>query len=308
MERLTSLRPYEAVRWHIAIQCRERGAYFFGPAQLEATDPWGLFTREAEIRHRALLIVYPALLPLPELNLPPRHPLGEIKAARQLLADPARTVGVRDYQRDDPFKAIHWGATARRGTLQTRLYEPTTSLEAAIMLDVDTFEQYWEGIQPELAERMISVAATVATVANRERWSFGLYANCATVGGDQVVRIAPSRHPSQLPLVLEMLAKVIPFSVTPMPQLVRRLGPQLPWGSAIVVVSAVPSEAMQQTLMRLAERGRRVMWLYCGSQPAPNVPGVDVRRVQPDAAWQNPDTDQWARSVQQNAGENVRIP
>ena len=297
LERLTSLRPYEAVGWHIAVRCVERGCFYFGPARIEATDPWGLFSSEKEFGRRTPLIVYPSLLSLSDLSLDARHPLGDRRAARRLLTDPARTIGVRDYQRDDPFKAIHWGATARRGALQTRIYEPTTSLETAIMLDVDTFEQYWEGIQPELVERMISAAATVATLADAQRWSFGLYANCATVGGDQFVRLAPSRSPAQLPLILETLAKAVPFSITPMPQLLRRLGPQLPWGATVILVSAVPSEAMQHAVLRLAERGRRVVWLYSGSQAAPIVPGVDVRQVQPDAAWQDPRRAEWSRPV-----------
>ncbi len=295
IERLTSLRPYEAVGWHVPVRCGERGCFFFGPARLEATDPWGLFSAEKEIAQRTALIVYPALLPLGELGLDPRHPLGDRRATRQLLTDPARTVGVRDYQRDDPFKAIHWGATARRGALQTRVYEPTTSLEAAILLDVDTFEQYWEGIQPELVERMISAAATVATLADKERWSFGLYANCATVGGDQFVRLPPSRSPAQLPLVLETLAKAVPFSITPMPRLLRGLGPRLPWGATVILISAVPSEAMRHALLRLAEHGRRVLWLYCGSQAAPIVPGIDVRQVVADATWSDPRRSEWSR-------------
>ncbi len=285
MERWTWLRPYEAVSWHVSVRCLERGYYVFGPAHLEATDPWGLHVTEAELPERTALIVYPQLVPLQELELDPRHPLGDVRAPRQLLNDPSRTVGIRDYQREDPFKAIHWGATARRDQLQTRIYEPTTSLEVAIALDLDTFEQYWEGIEPELAERMISVAATVATAARSGRWSFGLYANCAIADGDQLVRLPPSRSPAQLPLVLETLAKIVPYSIAPMPQILRRLGPVLPWGATLLVISAVPSQAMQQVLLRLAERGRRVLWLYCGSGQPPVVPGVDVRRVAPDERW-----------------------
>ncbi|HZG65987.1 MAG TPA: DUF58 domain-containing protein, partial [Herpetosiphonaceae bacterium] len=220
--------------------------------------------------------------------LDPRHPLGELRAPQQLLSDPARTIGVRDYQRGDPFKAIHWSATARRGQLQSRVYEPTTSLEIAIALDIDTFEQYWEGIQPELAERMISVAATVANAASAGCWSLGLYANCVPANSDQIVHIVPSRSPAQLPLVMDTLAKVVPYSIGPMPQILRRLGPTLPWGTTLLVISAIGSPAMQQVLLRLAERGRRVLWLYCGSQEPPRIPGVDMRRVPPDAGWREP--------------------
>ena len=288
MERLTSLRAYEAVSWHADVECRERGYYTVGPVRLEATDPWGLHTVTLDQPGRATLVVYPRLLPLEAIALDPRHPLGELRALQQLLSDPARTIGIRDYQRGDPFKAIHWSATARRGQLQSRVYEPTTSLEVAIALDIDTFEQYWEGIQPELAERMISVAATVANAASAGRWSLGLYANCVSATSDQIVHIVPSRSPAQLPLVRETLAKVVPYSIGPMPQILRRLGPTLPWGTTLLVISAIGSPAMQQVLLRLAERGRRVLWLYCGSQEPPRIPGVDMRRVPPDAGWREP--------------------
>lgn len=301
MERLTSLRAYEAVNWHAEVACRERGYYAIGPTQLEATDPWGLHTVTLELPKRSTLVIYPRLLPLTSIGLDPRHPLGDLRAPQQLLSDPARTIGIRDYRRGDPFKAIHWGATARRGQMQSRIYEPTTSLEVAIVLDLDTFEHYWEGIQPELAERMISVAATVAHAASAGRWSLGLYANCVPADSEQVVRIAPSRSPAQLPLIMDTLAKLVPYSISAMPQILRHLGPLMPWGTTLVVIGAVASPAMQQALLRLAERGRRVLWLYCGSEDPPRVPGVALRRVPADADWREPHVTPLQATVQRVA-------
>ena len=42
------------------------------------------------------------------------------------LADPLRTVGVRDYHPEDSFRHLHWKATARAQQLQVRVFEPTT--------------------------------------------------------------------------------------------------------------------------------------------------------------------------------------
>jgi uncharacterized protein (DUF58 family) len=288
LERWTSLRPYEALTWHFSVQCQERGFYPFGPVLLEAGDPWGIYTSDMELPGRAALVVYPQLLSLAALQLNPRHLLGELSAKNQLLSDPSRTVGIRDYRRGDPFKAIHWAATARRGQLQTRVNEPTTSLELAIALDVDTFEHYWEGTQPELVEWMISAAATVATAAGQDRWSVGLYVNCAAADSDQFVRLAPSRSPAQNALILETLAKLAPFSIAPMAALLRRVAPTLPWGSTLLVITAVASTELQQTLLRLAEHGRRVLWMYCGEGETPKVPGVDIRHLQMAPAWQGP--------------------
>ncbi|HEX6288155.1 MAG TPA: DUF58 domain-containing protein [Herpetosiphonaceae bacterium] len=274
--RRIGLRPYEAVSWSLPLRCPQRGFFTFGPVHLEATDAFGLQVRELELPARTSIVVYPELIALPDLYLRAQHPIGETRTLRHLLTDPARTVGVRDYRREDPFKTIHWGATARRGELQTRVFEPTTSLDIAIMLNLDTFEHYWQGMRYDLIERMISAAATVATQAAQERLRFGLYTNGAPADSGQLIRIPPSRSPAQLEIVLEALAKVVPYSVTPFPILLRHIGPSLGWGATIVMISAVPSDALQSAVLRLKRHGRRVVWLYGGDDALPRLPGVEI--------------------------------
>lgn len=286
LRRWTQLRSYEAVSWNATLNCTKRGLFEWGPVRLAAADAFGLESVEHEQAAPLKLLVYPELLPLPELPLLARHPLGDARARRQLLTDPSRTIGVRDYRRDDPFKAIHWGATARRGELQTRVFEPTTNLSVVIVLNLDTFEHYWEGMRYDQVETMISAAATVATRAADERLSFGLYSNGASAGSGQLVRIAPGRTHSQLEVVMESLARLIPFSIMSFPTLLQRLGPSLDWGATIVLINAVASEPIKAELLRL-QRGRRIVWLWAGSGPAPGVPGVDVVAIDASVArWQ----------------------
>ncbi|PLS80926.1 MAG: DUF58 domain-containing protein [Chloroflexi bacterium] len=285
LRRSTSLRPYEAVSWQIKLRCTKRGLFTFGPAHLTATDAFGLVTRELELAQRTRLLVYPELVKLPNLRLRAQHPVGERRAPRQLLTDPARTIGVRDYRRDDPLKAVHWGATARRGELQTRIFEPTTNLDIAIVLNLDTFEHYWEGVRYDQIEYMISVAAAVASEAAGQGLGFGLYTNGAPADQGQLVRIPPDRSPAQLPLVLEVLAKLVPYAVTPFPNVLRRLGPAMTWGTTIVFISAVPSEALQIALLRLQQQRGRIVWLYAGEGAVPHVPGIEVVPLQTNAVW-----------------------
>ncbi len=281
----TTLRPYEAVSWNIAVRCQKRGLYTFGPAQLTATDAFGLVTRELEIEGRTQLLVYPELAAIPNLRLRAQHPVGELRAPRQLLTDPSRVVGVRDYRRDDPLKTVHWGATARRGELQSKVFEPTTSLDVAIVLNLDTFEHYWEGVRYDQIEYMIGVAAAVASQSAQQGLGFGLYTNSAPADQKELVHIAPSRSPIQLALVLEVLAKLVPYAITPFPQVLRRLGTSLAWGSTVVLISAVPSEALQSALLRLRKQRGRIIWLYAGDDRAPRVPGIEIVTLKRDVAW-----------------------
>lgn len=276
LRRWIALRPYEAVSWTLPMRCTRRGLYVFGPTQLEATDAFGFYQRTLDLAERTQLVVYPALIKLPRIALRAQHPVGETRAPRQLLTDPLRTVGVRDYHRDDPLKAIHWGATARRGELQTRVFEPTTSLDVAIVLNLDTFEYYWEGMSLDLVEHMISAAATVATEAAEQRLGLGLYSNGSPADSGQIIRIPPSRSPTQLGHVLEALGKLTPYSVLPITNLLHRLGPTLDWGATIVLVNAVDSETVRAALLRLTRRRRRVVWLFPGDRRPPSLPGVEI--------------------------------
>ncbi len=284
INRTTSLRWYESIVWRYRLRCAARGAYRLGPAQIESGDPFGFYRTLRDIPERIGLIVYPLPLPLEELGLPPRHPLGELRA-RQLIRDPLRTVGVRDYHPDDPLKDVHWSATARTGTLQTRVYEPTTARELAIFLDLDSFERYWQGIDEEQVERLISAAATLAQAGLAEGYAVGLYVNGAPAEFEQFVRLPPGRSPAQIERIMETLARLTPYSVAPMALLLRTAAGDLPWGATLLLLSAIAPESTRAALLRQRERGRDVAWLYLGEDDPPRVPGVLVRHAPPRADW-----------------------
>ena len=284
LHRSTSLGWYEALTWRYRVRCLARGAYRFGPAQIESGDPFGFYRSVRQFAQRTSLVVYPRLLPLEELGLPPRHPLGEVRA-RQLIRDPLRTIGVRDYHPDDPLKDVHWTATARTGSLQTRVYEPTTSLELAIFLDLDTFERYWEGIDEAQVERLISAAATVATLGLEAGDAVGLYVNGAPAQFEQLVRLPPGRSPNQHEQIMETLARLTPISITPIARVLHVSASDLPWGATLLLISAIAPESTRAALLRQRERGHNVAWLYLGEDTPPALPGVLVRHAPPHGDW-----------------------
>jgi uncharacterized protein (DUF58 family) len=284
LHRSTSMRWYEALTWRYRVRCLARGVYRFGPAQLESGDPFGFYRSSRDDVQRSSLVVYPRLLPLDALGLPPRHPLGDLRA-RQLIHDPLRTIGARDYHPDDPLKHVHWTATARAGTLQTRIYEPTTAREVAIFLDLDTFEHYWQGIDDEQVERLISAVATVAKAGLEDGYAVGLYANGAPAEQEQLPRLPPSRSPAQLEQIMETLARLTPISITPMARLLQVSGGDLPWGATLLLVSAIKPESTRAALLRLRERGRNVAWLYLGDDQPPQVPGLLLRHAPSSGDW-----------------------
>ena len=295
LSRSASVRWYESIVFRYRLRCTARGAYRLGPAQIEAGDPFGFYRTVMEVPDRTSLIVFPRLLPLEELGLPPRHPLGDLRA-RQLIRDPLRTIGVRDYHPDDPLKQVHWSATARTGALQTRIYEPTTAREVAIFLDLDSFERYWQGIDEEQVERLISAAATVAQAWLADGYAVGLYVNGAPYEFEHFVRLPPGRSPAQLEQIMETLARLTPYSVTPMARLLRVATADLALGATLLLISAIAPEGTRAALLRQREHGRDVAWLYLGEDAPPVLPGILVRHAPPIEDWRG------SRGARQPAG------
>lgn len=172
-----SLWAYERVRRRYRVHAVARGAYKFGPMKLRAGDPFGILTREATIDVNATLLVHPLVAPIERFGLASKAPFGERKAARRLLEDPLRVSGIRDYQPGDEPRRIHWKATARTGTLQSKIYEPSTRHTIAVFVEVRTYNRSLMGYDPQLVELAIAATASVATWALEQRYAVGVYSN-----------------------------------------------------------------------------------------------------------------------------------
>lgn len=172
-----SLWAYERVRRRYRIHAVARGAYRFGPMKLRAGDPFGIMTREATADVNATLLVHPLVAPIERFGLASRAPFGERKAPRRLLEDPLRVSGIRDYEPGDEPRRIHWKATARSGTLQSKVYEPSTRHTLAVFVEVRTYNRSLMGYDPQLVELAITAAASVATWALEQKYAVGVYSN-----------------------------------------------------------------------------------------------------------------------------------
>lgn len=263
------LRWYERTRRHFRLQCQQRGHFFLGPVVAESGDIFTLFTSKEERLVRDAIIVYPQIYPLDELGFPSRAPFGENKTRRSLIEDPTRTRGIRDYHPEDGFRHIHWKASARRAELQTRVYEPTSDMSLMVVLDVATMPRIWQGIRPDLLERAISVAASVANYAAERRWTLGLLSN-GVPRSDQPIKVLPGRSPDQLLRILEALAAVTSFAAGSIEVILRSESPRIPLGATLVMVTAIDNEELLATLIQLREAGRQVVLVSLADEEPPD--------------------------------------
>lgn len=258
------------------LTCAQRGYHFFGPAKLTTGDGAGLFSRTVTLDDAQRLIVYPRLYTVAELRLPAKNPFGERISKERLFEDPLRTAGIRERQAGDGMRRIHWPATARHQQMLSRLYEPSEEPQIVLFLNVATLERHWEGVIPELTERVISVAGSLAALCTEQRLPVGLVANAYWPGSDQAMRLLPGRSPHQLMHILEMLA-AIELPVRPIETHLLREAPTLPWGATLVVVTAVAHVALLESLLELAQARRKViLFTLAEAPPEERLPGVRI--------------------------------
>lgn len=264
----------------IKLRFPSRGYYSIGPVTYESGDLFTLFTIERAHHYIDTLVVYPQIWPLEQLGLPAKEPFGEVRVRRSLFTDPIRTQGIREYRPRDRFRDVHWKATARRGKLQTRVFDPSTGMAIAVFLNVATYPKHWMGFDPELLERAVSVAGSIANFGVEQGWGVGVYANGSVPGSDQPIRVPPGRSHEQLNRILEALAAVTEFATGGIDLMMYRESPNLPWAATMVLVTSIVTDEMIVCLIRLKEAGRRVVLVSLSDQPLPphmgNIPAYHI--------------------------------
>ncbi len=271
---LFSLRWFERTRRRYEIAFRKRGVYTVGPARLQSGDLFGMYESTRTLPHTDRLTVFPALTTLPHWELPTNDPLGERRSRRRLYEDPTRPMGVREYHPEDSPRRVHWPATARTGQLQVKVFQPTSGRVVMVCLNVATYARHWEGVDTELLERLISVAATLAQQGIEAGFQVGLISNGCISHSDRPFRVPPGRSHRQLAILLEALAGVSPVVVAPFERFLLREVPHVPYGASLLVVSAVHTPELSETLLRLKRAERRITLLSLGAEPPAPIPGV----------------------------------
>lgn len=285
---LLALRPYERVRRRYTMPCLVRGEHLFGPVRLRSGDLFGFSTREETIELYDTFVVYPRVVPLVDLGLPARQPLGDLRTQSWLFEDPTRVAGVREYRPGDSLRRIHWAASAKTQRLQTRVYEATTEHKLEVFLNLNTDEDEWWSLRydPDVLEFSIVTAASLAKWGLEQGYAVGLATNGIHrwVGG--TVTIPAARDSGQLERLLVALGRLQPFTLGSIAEVLHREGRRLPFGSTVVVVTAGMERTLAAAARSLRTRGHSVVVVLTGREPTRvTVDGMTIRRVGPPDAW-----------------------
>ncbi len=163
-------------RFGLDFPATRRGVYEITIRDIRAGDPMGMLRLPVSGSGRETVYVFPRIGLPAHPSLPSTAPLGNHRAAGA-VDDPVYWIGTREYHGRGPARHIHWPATARRGVVQTRIFEPSADRRVVLVIEVAGFVD--EG---ERFERMLEVVAATAVELAREGCAMHLVSDGARAG------------------------------------------------------------------------------------------------------------------------------
>ncbi len=125
--------------WNIPLS--RRGVYPLKTCSLTFGDPFGLSCTKRTLPLPEEIIVYPRLKTM-EGSTDRFQEFFGLHPAKGLVEDPAWYGGTRDYTGSRPARFIHWKASARIGTVQEKIFEPTSHAKILVLVKVEGFRQH----------------------------------------------------------------------------------------------------------------------------------------------------------------------
>lgn len=238
----------EQLTYHL--RATRRGVYQVGPPTLVAADYLGLFRFTRRVGAPSEVIVYPSVIPVPDLW---RHTLNgraPHKSRRRVVGPSNDLYGVREYTPGDDLRRVDWKTSARAAQLMVVETERAENAEAVVWLDLAAASH-----QADSIEAAAALAASVAIEAIQRGSTVGLIAHGAE---NHSVPARPS--PRQGVLILEAIARANPDDQGDMIQVLARHEHELPPHAAVVVISPRTGPDAPATAARLRALGHSVTW------------------------------------------------
>lgn len=283
---LSMLRPKGEKTILYQLTCNRRGYFQLGPLVMETGDLFGLHRRYRVGTKPSFLLVYPEVIPLDGYDVSSKRPIGEVRMAHRLFEDPTRIAGVREYQAGDPMNRVNWKATARMGTLHSKVYEPSSVAGATIVLDFHRGSHPKKN-EPYRSELAVTATASLANAVYEMGQQLGLVTNGRDAADriqqegfdvdlrtrDKAQRVAAMREdndrlrpiivptmrgPEQFMQILETLARLELTDGLELPALIAETASRIPRDATVIAILSSVNETNAVALGNLKRQGYAV--------------------------------------------------
>ncbi len=257
------------------IVCRPRGVYRVGPATVRVTDPLGFAFNEQVLDSADRLIVYPEV---EELNGFPVT-RGKDPAMQASRPEFSQNGGedfftLREYERGDDLRFVHWPSTARKDTLMIKQLETPWQSRALVLFDLR--KRAYES--SDHFEKAVRGAASVVRHLARSGFDADLWA-----GGAQTLSV------DSYSTVMERLAMVDVEADLDLRTVASRMR-QTGRGGALVLVTGIADHELLE-VHRLLSRDYRSTIVMAATDTSPTAlhalqrAGALTMSVSPNGSW-----------------------
>src|SRR6202165_2788514 len=260
----------EAGRLHVSYHTfsPKRGAYRFGPVDLQVWRDEGWWRRQVRLPHPDEVAVFPNVVAIKRIQLTLRRGLRAMAGLRRARPPGASTAfaGLRDYVRGDDIRRVSWTATARRDHPVVVEVEAERGQQVMIALDCGRLMTAPAGELDKL-DHAVNAALMLAWVAQ----AYGDRVGLMTFDDRVTSFIRPERGSTQIRRMTEALYAIKAQAVEPdfghaMTHLALRLGRR----SMVVVLTEVQDPEASKELVAHCLRlsGKHLVLVVAMSDPA----------------------------------------
>ena len=151
-----------------SIEGLARGKYRIGPLSIRTLDPFGLAQSVSTVSQTSTVTVVPAAVPLRTLGtIGAWSGTGEVRP-HALAVGGTEDITVREYQRGDDLRRVHWRSTARTGELMVRREEQPWQSRASVLVDTRAIAHVGAGPASSLEWAVTAAASAIVHLASEQ--------------------------------------------------------------------------------------------------------------------------------------------
>lgn len=145
------------------VEAPHRGVFSSGPARLETRDPFGLFATSRQFGARSQWLVRPRTESIDSSTLTSRGDGDDTVVSAHATHSGRPGASIREYVQGDDLRTVHWPATAHRGELMVRQFDPPAQPRTHVVL----FGNVPTAGTARTWEWLVSAAASACTELDR---------------------------------------------------------------------------------------------------------------------------------------------
>ncbi len=254
----------QARSWRIRTYLARRGLFEGGHVRVVGQDPFGLFRLSRNFLDPHTYIVYPAVVPLPNLDPLFAGLPSDSRLTRQFDQVTTDVASLRAWQPGDAYRRIHWPYTARMNSPMVKEFDVGFTAQFWVLLDLhrpshhyvendDPHETAGNGPSPDQlfrADNTEELGVTLAASVAQRLMELSMPVGMA-VNGESSRMLRPDNGPDHLGRIMEALAEARAAPAAPLPEFIYSIRPHLNHFHSVTVVTANTDPAWLSALLDL---------------------------------------------------------